>query len=90
MSAYDMDFQYRRWLIKAPLGLLLTGFGACLIGEATVAKASGSSTARWVAGGTIALTVLNGGLSLLADASKHRNHFVRMRDAPTGTDRAST
>ena len=82
MSAYNQEFQYRRWLIKAPLGLVLTGFGASLIGAATVRKQGGAPPAEWIAFGTVALTVFNSGLSILADAAKHRAHFERLRDAP--------
>lgn len=81
MSAYNRDFQYRSWLTKAPLGLVLTGLGASMISAAAVSKHTGAPTLRWVAGGTIALTVFNSGLSILADASKHRAHYERLRDA---------
>ena len=79
-SANDKDYQYRSWLVKAPLGLVLTGFGASLIGAATVRKHDGAPAPEWIAFGTLALTVFNSGLSILADAAKHRAHFERLRD----------
>ncbi|PPK85957.1 hypothetical protein CLV84_2870 [Neolewinella xylanilytica] len=81
MSANDKEMQYKSWLLKAPLGLVLTGFGASLIGAATVRKQSGAPTLHWVSFGTLALTVFNSGLSVLADAAKHRAHYERLRDA---------
>ena len=80
MSANNRDFQYRQWLLKAPLGLVLTGLGASLISEAAVSKQGGTPTIKWVLGGTVALTIFNSGLSILADASKHRAHYERLRD----------
>lgn len=81
-SAHDRDAQYRAWLTKAPLGLVLTGLGASLISEAGIAKARGAGTLRWVAAGTLALTVFNSGLAVMANAAKHRSHYERLRDQP--------
>ena len=36
-----MEKHYKNWLIQAPLGLVLVGFGACLIAESAMLKASG-------------------------------------------------
>ena len=80
INANDRDQQYRSWLTKAPLGLVLTGLGASLISHAGQAKAQQASTLRWVALGTLALTVFNSGLSVLVDAGKHRAHYERLRD----------
>ncbi|MCP9235625.1 hypothetical protein [Lewinella sp. JB7] len=82
MSAHNIDLQYRLWRTKAPLGLVLTGLGASLISDAGTKKAAGAPTPRWVLAGTIALAVFNSGLSILADASKHRAHYERLRDQP--------
>ncbi len=81
MLSTDPQRQYRAWLTKAPLGLVLTGLGACLVSEAAMRKFSGDPRRPWVAYGTIALTVFNSGLSILADAAKHRGHYERIRDA---------
>lgn len=81
MSVNNIDKQYRSWLVKAPLGLVLTGLGASLIGEATVRKHSGTPASNWIGFGTLALTVFNSGLSILADAAKHRAHYERLREA---------
>ncbi len=90
MSANDLNYQYRKWLIKAPLGLVLTGFGAALISEAAMKKSGGAPTTGWVIAGTVALAVFNSGLSVLVDAGKHRAHFERLRDAGAPTPSSST
>lgn len=66
---------YRRWLIQAPAGLVLVGFGASLVAEAAMTKYSGASTWSWVAYGTIALIVLNSGLCLFGDSILHRVRY---------------
>ena len=90
MSANDPHYQRRNWLIKAPLGLVLTGFGAALISEAAMKKYGGAPASRWVIAGTVALTVFNSGLSILVDAGKHRAHLERLRDTDLPTPPPST
>lgn len=53
-----------KWLVFAPAGLVVVGTGACLVGWATTMKNRGAATGRWVAAGTLALGVLNAGVSL--------------------------
>lgn len=65
------------WLIKAPAGLSLTGFGLCLIVEAGMAKYAGEP---WFWSGTLALIVFNAGLSIFGDGVKHRVHLERLRE----------
>lgn len=78
MDAHD---HYTRWRWQAPLGLLAVGTGASLFGHATLKKADPkSSTLSWIVAGTGSLVVLNAGLCLFADATKHRTHYERMRD----------
>ena len=69
-----MQNAYKRWLIQAPLGLMLVGFGACLIAEAAMAKYSGQP---WFWYGTLALCVLNGGLSIFGDAIVWRTRYEK-------------
>lgn len=68
---------YRRWLIRAPIGLVLIGFGACLIAEAAMDKYEGTPFWQWVAYGTVALVVFNSGLSLFGDAILQRSRYER-------------
>lgn len=60
------------WKRNAPLGLLAVGFGASLLGHATLMKGEDAPTWAWVAAGTASLVALNAGLSLFGDAVKHR------------------
>lgn len=66
---------YRRWLIQAPVGLVLVGFGACLVAEAANLKFSGADTMTWVAAGTVALVVFNSGLCIFGDSILHRVRY---------------
>jgi hypothetical protein len=66
---------YKNWLIKAPLGLVLVGFGASLIVEAGFYKHSGATTLNWVAYGTFALVVFNSGLCVFGDAILERVRY---------------
>lgn len=58
-----------QWLIKAPLGLLLTGFGLSVIGDSTARKSRGEA---WFGQGTLGLVLFNAGLSIFGDAVKSR------------------
>ena len=55
----------KKWLLFAPAGLVVVGFGTCLVQWAASKKERGAPTGEWVAAGTLALGVLNTGLSLL-------------------------
>lgn len=72
---------YRKWLLRAPLGLVLVGFGACLIAESALLKAAGADTGTWVAAGTGALVVFNSGLCLFGDAILQRMRYERARES---------
>ncbi|MCA1750982.1 MAG: hypothetical protein ABR572_06565 [Cryomorphaceae bacterium] len=61
------DFR-RKWLIYAPLGLVLTGAGLCFTAEAAVMKYNQVPTAEWILAGTGALVVFNSGLSFFGSA----------------------
>ncbi len=80
MSKLTTKNEQKKWLIKAPLGLILIGFGSCLVAEAAMLKYSGAAVLNWVLYGTLALVVLNSGLCIFGDAIKHRSHFERLRE----------
>lgn len=80
MSKLTAKSEQKKWRIKAPLGLLLIGFGSCLVAEAAILKYSGADWLSWVLYGTLALIVLNSGLCIFGDAVKHRSHFERLRE----------
>jgi hypothetical protein len=56
----------------APLGLVLTGFGLSLFGEAVMMKYEGKPTMEWFLWGTLSLVVFNSGLSIFGGAVIHR------------------
>jgi hypothetical protein len=60
------------WLIKAPIGVALIGFGFSLASEAGHLKHSGAETGEWVKRGTIGLAVLNAGVTIFGDSVRHR------------------
>jgi hypothetical protein len=67
-----MNNNYKNWLIQAPLGLVIVGFGACLIAEAAMTKYAGGA---WVWYGTVALVVFNSGLCVFGNAILHRVRY---------------
>lgn len=71
---------YRQWMLRAPLGLILVGMGACLIADAAMAKYGGASVAYWVAYGTFSLVVFNAGLCVFGDAILQRTRYERSKD----------
>lgn len=83
MSANDLPAQRRKWITKAPLGLVLTGLGASMISDAAVRRAAGAP--YWIPYGTLSLIVFNSGLSILADAAKHKAHIERLEAATEAT-----
>ena len=68
-SVTSPDRHVRAWARLAPAGLTAVGFGASLLGEATLRKGRGEA---YVLYGTAALTVFNAGLCLFGEAVKHR------------------
>jgi hypothetical protein len=66
---------YRAWKRLAPLGLLGVGFGASLLGHATIKKFRSPRSWGWVVAGTLSLIALNAGLSMFGDAVKHRTLY---------------
>ena len=58
-----------RWLSFAVSGLVMTGLGLSLFGEAVTAKQRKSS---WFWLGTLSLIVFNSGLSLIGTSVVHR------------------
>ncbi|TDB64590.1 hypothetical protein [Arundinibacter roseus] len=61
-----------KWLLLAPLSLILIGYGLCVFSEAGNLKHSGATTQEWVLLGTYSLILINGGLSLFGQAVRYR------------------
>lgn len=70
-----MNVHYEKWDELAPRGLLLTGLGISIIGEAIAAKVKQKGFLRWFALGIIGLIVFNSGLALFGEAVKHRTLY---------------
>ncbi len=68
-----------KWLLLAPLSLLLIGFGLSVFGEAAYAKHSGAPMQTWVLWGTYSLVLVNGGLSLFGEAIRLRVRLDTVR-----------
>ena len=58
----------KRWLIFAPLGLVLIGAGLSMAIDAGFYRMKGATTINWVLYGTGALIVFNTGLSFFGRA----------------------
>jgi hypothetical protein len=58
----------KKWLKHAVSGLILNGFGLSIFGEAIIAKLNQSNFLNWFTLGTIALILINSGISLTIKA----------------------
>ena len=74
----------KKWLIFAPSGLMVIGFGTCLVQWATGLMQKKAPTAEWVGAGTVALCVLNAGVSLFGrGVAESVLYQIREKDAAT-------
>ncbi|MCS7018827.1 MAG: hypothetical protein RMJ87_08275 [Cytophagales bacterium] len=71
---------YRKWLMMAPLGLVLIGLGLSLFGEATMRKYAQADFWDWFTYGTLSLAVFNAGLSVFGEAVVCRSRYLAMKD----------
>ena len=58
----------RKWLSLAISGLLLNGAGLSIMGEALIRKAADSPFTDWFFMGTLALVLINAGISCVGGA----------------------
>ncbi|WP_375586234.1 hypothetical protein [Cyclobacterium xiamenense] len=58
----------KQWLLHAVGGLLMTGLGLSLFGEALIKKWENAPLWDWLLWGTLALLVFNAGVSLVGQA----------------------
>lgn len=70
----------RRWLIFSIAGLLLTGFGLSLTGEAILLKYAEPQGWGWVLAGTLALIVFNSGLCLFGQGVLYKAKIDRKNE----------
>ncbi|OON69161.1 hypothetical protein [Hymenobacter sp. CRA2] len=78
-----------KWLLFAPSGLVVIGFGTCLIQWATAMKQEKAPTAQWVAAGTLALGVFNAGVSLFGRGVAE-SVLYQIKEKPQEKDQQST
>ncbi len=57
-----------KWLLLAPMSLVLIGAGLCVFSEAAELKHKDAAFSRWFLMGTYSLILINGGLSMLGQA----------------------
>lgn len=61
-----------KWLILAPVGLILIGAGLCVLSGAAYEMQNGAPFARWFIKGTYSLILVNGGISIFGTAVRFR------------------
>ena len=61
-----------KWMLLAPVGLLLFSFGLCVLSEAAHQRRSGEPTQVWVLLGIYSLALINAGLVLFGEALRFR------------------
>ena len=74
----DKNTIKRKWLIYSICGLLLTGFGLSLTGEAILSKYQSPNSNFWIAYGTLALIVFNSGLCLFGQGVIYRMQLNKL------------
>lgn len=67
-------------MIQAPLGLVILGFGVCLVAESAILKAAGASCMQWVPAGTISLCVFNSGVCIFGNSILERVRYERQAE----------
>jgi hypothetical protein len=83
-TPFQMNKHYKNWLIQAPFGLILIGFGACLIAESAILKATNAETWQWVVAGTVSLSVFNAGLCFFGNSILERMRYERKLEEDRG------
>ena len=68
---------FRKWLLMAPLGLVLVGAGLCVFGEALLMKYNNAPFWDWFWWGTGGLAIINAGISVVGKAIIHRIRYER-------------
>lgn len=61
----------KRWLLFAPFGLILVGFGLCVFGTALFKMRDNAPIIQWFLWGTGSLVLINAGLCFFGQAVKY-------------------
>lgn len=78
-----MNEHYEQWSRLSPLGLLLIGAGASIIGHAAMLKGRNQGFWGWFLMGSFGLMVVNAGVSIFGEAVKHRAMYETQLDQLT-------
>jgi hypothetical protein len=62
---------YKKWMLFAPVGLLLVGFGMCVFGTALFKMRDNAPFIEWFLWGTGSLLLINSGLCFFGSAIKY-------------------
>ena len=60
-----------KWMLFAPVGLLLVGAGLCVFGTAMAKMRDNAAFQEWFLWGTASLILINGGLCFFGSAIKY-------------------
>lgn len=61
-----------KWLRNVIIGLILNGLGLSVLGEAIIAKMKEAPSSEWIWKGTLALVLINAGISFVGTAVKYK------------------
>jgi hypothetical protein len=68
---YNRSKYRMRWLLFAPIGLILIGFGLCVFGTALFKMRDNAPMTEWFMWGTGSLVLINAGLCFFGQAVKY-------------------
>jgi hypothetical protein len=67
---YKKTYRFK-WMVFAPIGLLLVGAGMCVFGTALAKMGAEAGFTEWFMWGTASLILINGGLCFFGSAIKY-------------------
>ncbi|MGY6562674.1 MAG: hypothetical protein ACXITV_11265 [Luteibaculaceae bacterium] len=68
-----------KWLLYATVGLILSGSGISVIGEAIVVKMQATQVSEWFWLGLLGLVLFHSGLSFFGQASIFRTQMLNQK-----------
>lgn len=83
-----MTKYYKKWIIFAPMGLILLGLGIVIILEAYTLKTNQEKFISWFVWGTLGLIIFNSGISIFGQSIiykiKDDSKATGNKDLPSG------
>ena len=81
MGKEVLEKHRKNWFWKASLGLMFTGAGLCIFGEALHWKyVPDAPWWKWIAWGSLSMVVFHTGLCMVVSAAIHRSHYERLQE----------